>query len=142
MERTKAKAFHLWLVRADVPVEAAPRRDESGLRRALALMEAGLSERWTVSALARKAGMSRPVFARRFQAAFGSSPLRYLTARRMERARELLVDSELPLAAIAERVGYASQFAFNRAFKRHFLVPPGVYRRAVGMRGEAPRMAA
>jgi AraC-like DNA-binding protein len=105
-------------------------------------MQEELATRWTVSSLARKAGMSRPVFARRFQAAFGSSPLRYLTARRMERARELLETEALSLAAVAERVGYASQFAFNRAFKRHFSLPPGVYRRTLRLTHATPRMAA
>lgn len=99
-------------------------------------------QRWTVASLARRAGMSRPVFARKFATTFGSTPLRYLTERRMERAAELLRASELPLAQVAECVGYISEFAFNRAFKRHFLVPPGHYRRSARRSSDEMRMAA
>ena len=92
-------------------------------------MQAELAQRWTVSGLARRVGMSRPAFARRFAAETGSSPLRYLARARMERAASLLEQPELGLAQIAERVGYSSEFAFNRAFKRHHHVAPGSFRR-------------
>jgi AraC-like DNA-binding protein len=139
MERSQRKRSHLYLVVSD---EAPPREREAGLNKAEQLMRDETSRRWTVSALARRAGMSRAVFARRFSAEFGSSPLRYLTERRRDQAAELLRSSELPLAEIAERVGYLSEFAFNRAFKRHFLVPPGSYRRSARRSSEDVRMAA
>ena len=82
----------------------------------------------TVESLARRVGLSRPVFAREFQRALGLSPMRYLTQRRMLAAAALLLGSDAALAEVARRVGYESEFAFNRAFKRHYQVPPGVYR--------------
>lgn len=143
MERTRTRARHLWLVRTEQE-PAAPRSElDAGLNRALMVMHDAPEQAWTVSALARKAGMSRPVFARRFRTAFGTSPKRYLSALRLERARELVEGSELPLAVIAERVGFVSQFAFNRAFKRRFRLPPGIYRREiVRMHGGGARLAA
>ena len=93
-------------------------------------MQGALDKRWTVTMLARKVGLSRPAFARRFVEATGVSPLRYLTRCRMERAAELLASSQESLPRIGELVGYDSEFAFNRAFKRHFFVAPGSFRRA------------
>jgi AraC-like DNA-binding protein len=54
--------------------------------------------------------------------------MRYLTEKRMQAAASLLLGSDAALAEVATRVGYRSEFAFNRAFKRHFHVPPGEYR--------------
>jgi AraC-like DNA-binding protein len=67
----------------------------------------------------------------------GRPPLGYLTWWRMTVAAGLLRDGVLPLAAIARRVGYASEFAFAHAFKREFGVAPGGYRRA-GSRSAHP----
>jgi AraC-like DNA-binding protein len=55
--------------------------------------------------------------------------MRYLAERRMQLAAALLLGTDSGLAEVAARVGYSSEFAFNRAFKRHHRVPPGVYRR-------------
>jgi AraC-like DNA-binding protein len=101
-------------------------------------MQSDLKQRWTVSGLARRAGLSRAAFARRFVEQTGVSPLRYLTQRRMEHAAQLLRESRSGLAEIAEQVGYASEFAFNRAFKRRFHVAPGGYRRSVWARSKTP----
>lgn len=116
-----------------------PREARDGVvARALALLAGELAAPWTVAKLARRVAVSRPVLARRFHVATGSSPMRHLTGLRMERAAELLRQApELSLAAVAEQVGYASEFAFNRAFKRHHGLPPGSFRR-----GLAPRAAA
>ena len=100
-----------------------------GLVRALEQMHARPAERWTVAALARIAGMSRAVFARKFAAAFGATPLQHLHDERMERAAARLAESNEPLALVARGVGYESEWAFNRAFKRHHGVAPGVFRR-------------
>jgi len=79
--------------------------------------------------LARIAGMSRTSFALRFRDVMGIPPAAYLTRWRMLQARELLTTSDLPSAAIAERVGYASEAGFLRAFKREFGESPGGFRR-------------
>lgn len=94
-------------------------------------MRSDLAARATVTSLARTVGLSRQAFARRFVAATSASPLRYLTRLRLERAAELLVDSNAGLAEIATGVGYDSEFAFNRAFRRHHGTPPGRFRRRV-----------
>jgi AraC-like DNA-binding protein len=88
-----------------------------------------ISKLWTVSLLARAVGLSRPAFARQFVHIVQLSPMRYLTRRRMQLAADLLRDSDAGLAEIAAQVGYQSEFAFGRAFKRHHQVSPGVYRR-------------
>ncbi|MFC4005762.1 AraC family transcriptional regulator [Nonomuraea purpurea] len=83
---------------------------------------------WTVQSLAARAGLSRAAFAQRFAGKVGTPPLAYLTWWRMTTAARLLRDSDLPLRSIAERSGYASEFAFAKAFKREFGTPPGRYR--------------
>lgn len=85
---------------------------------------------WTVSSLAREVGMSRTAFALRFSLLLGESPIRYLAGRRIATARALLEDEELTLARIAETVGYESDAALSRAFKRHVGISPVEYRRA------------
>ncbi|WP_236009166.1 helix-turn-helix transcriptional regulator [Actinomadura physcomitrii] len=85
---------------------------------------------WTVRTLAERAGLSRAAFARRFTATVGSSPLAYVTWWRMTVAARLLRDTDLPLRAVAERVGYASEFAFAKAFKRELAAAPGRFREA------------
>lgn len=108
-------------------------------------MHGALSERWTVSKLARRVGLSRPAFARRFVEQTGQSPVRYLTSARMQRAAELVRDTREGLARIGAQVGYDSEFAFNRAFKRFHHVAPGTFRRlglVGGLNGSPFRMAA
>lgn len=104
-----------------------PLRDRR-IERAIELLNEDLARRWSVDLLARQVGVSRPVFAREFQRMLGLSPMRYLTQRRMQVAAALLLGSDAALAEVARRVGYDSPFAFNRAFKRYYQLPPGVYR--------------
>lgn len=99
------------------------------VRRALDLLASRLQHRWTVAALARAVGCSRAPFARRFTAEVGEPPLRHLTRLRMERAAQRLAESDDGLAGIAADVGYATEFAFSKAFRRHHGAPPGAYRR-------------
>jgi len=110
-----------------LPKWGRPLRD-TRIEKAITLLNSDISRRWTVQLLARAVGLSRAVFAREFTRALGLSPMRYLTQRRMQVAAALLHGSDAALAEVARRVGYESEFAFNRAFKRHYAVPPGVYR--------------
>ncbi len=96
---------------------------------AIRAMHGRLDLAWTVDGLAAAAGMSRSAFAQYFRAVVGVPPLQHLTRWRMYRARCLLGNSDLALARIAERVGYETDGAFNRAFKRVVGVTPGEYRR-------------
>jgi AraC-like DNA-binding protein len=84
---------------------------------------------WTLEELARAAGTSRSVLAERFQLLVGSSPIQYLTQWRMLLACNLLSRSNAPLASIAEAVGYQTDTAFSRAFRREFGAPPAAWRR-------------
>jgi AraC-like DNA-binding protein len=85
---------------------------------------------WTVQSLAAKVAMSRSAFASRFARLVGEPPLAYVTRWRMQKAAGLLRQSSATLANIAERVGYDSEAAFSKAFKRAVGSAPGAYRRA------------
>lgn len=87
---------------------------------------------WTVGELASQAGLSRAAFARRFAALVGQPPQTYLTWWRMTLAARLLRDSDAPLATVARKVGYTSEFAFAHAFKREYGSAPGGFRRRRG----------
>ncbi len=102
--------------------------------RALDAMKAEPARRWTVAELARVAGLSRAAFARRFQRALGTSPLRWLTEHRLGIAEARLLETDLALAGIAAAIGYESEFAFAKAFKRLFGVAPGMFRRVALLR--------
>jgi AraC-like DNA-binding protein len=80
--------------------------------------------------LADEASLSRAAFARRFSAKLGVAPLSYLTDWRMALARERLRDTDDGLVAIAASIGYASEFSFAAAFKRHHGTAPGRWRLA------------
>ncbi|MFQ6399052.1 AraC family transcriptional regulator [Nocardia sp. KC 131] len=85
---------------------------------------------WTVPDLSDVAGVSRATLARRFTATVGEPPLAYVTRWRMLTAARLLRDTDSSLSTIARKVGYTSEFAFAKAFKREYGQAPGQYRRA------------
>jgi AraC-like DNA-binding protein len=85
---------------------------------------------WTVAQLAALAGLSRAAFARRFTTLAGRPPLSYLTWWRMTLAARHLRESTDTVAVVAHAAGYANEFAFTTAFRRHHGTPPGRYRRA------------
>ena len=96
--------------------------------RALQSVHGDPSRRWTVDDLAREAGASRTVLAERFNALLGQAPIEYVTGWRMQLAAERIRNSSDSLAAIAADIGYESEAAFNRAFKRVTGVTPGRFR--------------
>lgn len=96
--------------------------------RALQFVHGDPSRRWTVDDLAQQAGTSRTVLAERFKALMGQTPIEYITGWRMQLAAERLRAGHDSLAAIAADVGYESEAAFNRAFKRVTGVTPGRWR--------------
>ena len=97
--------------------------------RALSLLHGHVARDWTVEDLARDVGLSRSALADRFTRLIGEPPMRYLARWRIQVAAQQLRNSDAPLARIAEQVGYDSEAAFNRAFKRSFGVPPATWRR-------------
>ena len=97
--------------------------------KALASLHKEPSKPWTISSLAREAGSSRTRLAERFRHFLGASPMAYLTRWRLKLGAEFLQSSEDGVAEIAAAVGYGSEAAFNRAFKREFGCPPAQFRR-------------
>ena len=97
---------------------------------ALARMHADASRSWTIAELADDVNLSRSAFAERFTTLVGTPPMSYLTTWRLDQARSELVRTDQPIASVSARVGYASEAAFSRAFKRHHGMTPGEARRA------------
>jgi len=86
---------------------------------------------WTVQSLASKVAMSRSAFASRFMRLVGEPPLSYVTRWRMQKAAGMLRDGKQTLAEVAAQVGYDSEAAFSKAFKRAVGSAPGAYRRSL-----------
>jgi AraC-like DNA-binding protein len=100
--------------------------------RALALIHADPARVWTVALLAREVAMSRSAFAARFTHLVGEPAMRYVTRLRMHVAANALRDDGASVAELASRLGYRSQAAFARAFKREVGLPPGAVKRSAG----------
>jgi AraC-like DNA-binding protein len=96
--------------------------------KALTLLHRRPGDPWTIASLAREAGASRTVLADRFRHFLGEPPIAYLTRWRLRLGAQALVSSSRGVAQIAGEVGYESEAAFNRAFKRAFGLPPARYR--------------
>ncbi len=111
-----------WLVALRDPVLAP----------ALALMHANPEHRWRVDELARRTAVSRSVLDDRFRQVLGQSPIRYLTQWRMQLAEDLLGTTDLTVYDVARRVGYRSEEAFSRAFKRERRQAPAHWRSSRG----------
>ena len=95
----------------------------------LTLIHRRAEEPWTVASLASEVHLSRSVFAERFSRLVGISPMKYVTRWRMSLASSWLREERMSASEAAHRLGYSSEAAFSRAFKRHLQVPPGVVRR-------------
>ncbi len=95
---------------------------------ALALLHRQPSHVWTVAELVRQVGVSRSVLAERFRHFLGMPPMAYLTSWRLQLGAQLLTSTSHSVAQIAGEVGYESEPAFNRAFKREYGSPPARYR--------------
>ena len=108
--------------------------DHRRLRRVTDFIEAELGEDLTIEALAKEASLSPFHFARAFKGATGSAPHRYLTYRRIERAKTLIGEGELPLADVADECGFSSQAHFTRRFKQFVGTTPGEYRKISALR--------
>lgn len=97
--------------------------------RALALMHAQPAQHWTLDELGRAVGLSRSALHERFAALIGVPPMQYLAQWRMQAAALLLLETRGTVASIALDVGYESEAAFARAFKRAVGTPPAAWRR-------------
>ena len=103
---------------------------DPGIGAALRAIHADPQRAWTVADLADAASLSRATFARRFTGLLGMAPLAYVTDWRMALARDQLRLGDTGLAAVAHSLGYASEFSFAAAFKRHHGIAPGRWRAA------------
>lgn len=112
-------------------------RDEL-VGRALALLHGRPGHAWTLDELARDVASSRSNLTKRFALLVGQPPMQYLTQWRMQVAANLLAQSDTKVAAIGAEVGYDSEAAFSRAFKKATRLAPGAWRRA----RRAPRSSA
>jgi AraC-like DNA-binding protein len=97
--------------------------------RALTLLHARPSEEWTAEALAREVGLSRSAFAERFSSLVGQPPMQYLALWRMHIAAQRLSEGRGTISQIGFEIGYDSEAAFSRAFKRQFGESPGIWRK-------------
>jgi AraC-like DNA-binding protein len=110
--------------------------------KALTLLHSQVAEAWTTEDLAREVGLSRSALADRFTSVLGEPPMRYLSKHRMNVAANLLQEGRQNAGNIAYSVGFNSEAAFNRAFKKEFGTPPGSWRsqrrQQVAAKGLAP----
>jgi AraC-like DNA-binding protein len=118
---------------ADLPTQqtgwlAGARDSEVG--KTLALMHRNPAHPWTLASLAKEAGLSRSVLAERFRHYLNETPMAYLTRWRLQLGAQMLASTSYSVAQIASEVGYESEAAFNRAFKREFENPPARFRSA------------
>ena len=103
---------------------------DPGIRRALEAIHHEPERDWSADEMAKLAAMSRTVFFERFTELVRAAPTRYLTRWRLQRAAHWLLDSDTSIAEIAGRVGYGSEAALGRAFKRECGQSPAAWRSA------------
>jgi len=103
---------------------------DPAVSRALALIHADVARTWSVEELGREVGISRSGLAERFTRLIGMAPMHYLADWRLQVAGQKLRDTSDPLVRIAEQIGYESEAAFSRAFKKKFGTAPATWRRA------------
>jgi AraC-like DNA-binding protein len=109
--------------------------------RAIALLHEKPAEPWTIDELGRQVGLSRSALHERFEKLTGQPPMAYLTRWRITRAANLLHGARLPLARVAEQVGYRSDAVFSKAFRRVTGQAPGAWRRRGANAPAAARLA-
>jgi AraC-like DNA-binding protein len=106
---------------------------DAHIGRALAMLHEAPGRPWTVDELAREVALSRSALAERFTALVGEPPIQYLTRWRLALAARTLRSGQQAIGQIAEGIGYESEAAFSRAFKREFGVPPVEWRKSASL---------
>jgi pimeloyl-ACP methyl ester carboxylesterase/AraC-like DNA-binding protein len=115
---------------------------DPAVSKALSIIHTRYAEELDIESLAREAGVSRTVLGERFHDLIGEPPMRYCARWRMRIAANMLRDGKQGMANIAYSVGFGSEAAFNRAFKREYGVPPATWRRQVEAEEQAAAKAA
>jgi AraC-like DNA-binding protein len=121
-------AMRTWFEKLAAPSGWAQAVRDPAVAIALRSIQRQPENRWTVATLARESNLSRAAFARRFTSLTGQAPLAYLTWWRMTIAARLLLTTDASHDVIAGRVGYSSEYAFSKAFKREMGLAPSRYR--------------
>lgn len=116
------------LARPPLGDSTCPALTTAQLRRVAVFIEDNLDGPLTLPLLAAQTGLSPSHFARRFKASTGMAPHGYVLARRINAAKKILLESEMPLAEIALATGFSSQGHFTGMFRRHVGITPGSYR--------------
>jgi len=134
-----SQALRTYLAGAE---QAGLLRPQQALDKAIATALDALHDRpainWTLARLAGQAGMSRTLFAARFRAVVGESPMRHLAKIRLGQAAWYLTTTRLSVEAIAGRTGYGTSASLSKAFKREFGTSPGRYREGSGAISVSP----
>ena len=135
-----SQALRTYLAGAEQAGLLHPRQAiDTPIAQALASLHDRPAANWTLAELAGQAGMSRTLFAARFRAAVGESPMRQLAKIRLGQAAWYLMTTRLSVEAIARRTGYGTSASLSKAFKREFGTSPGQYRDANADTTIAPR---
>jgi transcriptional regulator GlxA family with amidase domain len=101
---------------------------DSEVGKRLAVMHRSPAHPWTIASLVKESGISRSVLAERFPHYLKEPPMTYLTRWRRQLGAQMLGSTSYSVAQVAAEVGYESEAAFNRAFKREFAAPPARFR--------------
>jgi transcriptional regulator GlxA family with amidase domain len=117
----------LWQLWDEPQNEVAPA--DTLLEELAAQIRSAPEQRWTLDDMARQAHLSRAQFTRRFRAAFRASPAQFVIQTRIDRARQLLLETDMTLDQIARALGYADAYFFARQFKQTTGQNPGALRR-------------
>lgn len=121
----QAMLLHLW----EEILHPAPSTVDVALDEIIRAIQMEPGKRWTVDELAQRAYLSRAQFARRFRAVTGLSPARFIVQARLERARQLIQETSMPLGQIARVLGYEDVYFFSRQYKHYAGHAPSVLRR-------------
>lgn len=103
---------------------------DSRINQVLSAIHADPAEEWSVERLGQLVNMSRSSFSNRFTELANMTPLQYVIFVRLQKASRLLLETETALIRVAEQIGYQSEAAFSQAFKKHYGMRPGEFRRA------------
>ena len=123
------QALRLWMQQESLPQGVLKAMGDPMIARALRALHDDPASHWTVESIARNAGMSRTVFADRFHSLTGTTPLKYLTGWRLEKARKMLQSGEQSVEGAALSVGYQSTPPFSCAFSKFYGFGPGQARK-------------
>ena len=128
LELLLIKSLRVWIASQSPTLGWLNATREPHISQAVATLLQRPEEQWTVASIAQEVNMSRASFAREFLRLVGQPPLTFLTTLRMNLASYLLTIEGESITSIGIQVGYKSEAAFTRAFKKHFGVPPSRYR--------------